>query len=235
MLLGPGEKKLINLTCFCIFFIANRQVFEFVSSASLHDTGNFEGPSYLSWHQRRFAQERTHWSGSWRVPQPGELISRVRTVIPEPQNILWGTNNWVVLQGVLVPVVSALANRHIFVESISVLLRSLQRYFGFCRWQILDNFMCLMYLFFRFILEIFSSVKEAGTQFRCSNFSFVLCVFWHLFFFLSFVQKLYLELCALIGYYYSNCCSYWTSHLWPHSGNSLSSSGNLHNILSIVI
>lgn len=121
--------------------------------------------------------------------------------------------------------VSALASRHIFVESISVLLSSLQRYFGFCRWQILDNFICvkcIYFLYLRFILVIFSSVKEAGTQFRCSDFSFLVFVFWHLFWLLSFVQKLlHKELCAFVGCYYSNCCSYWTSHLWPHSGNAL--------------
>lgn len=78
-----------------------------------------------------------------------------------------------------------------------------------------------MYLFFRFILVIFSSVKEAGTQFRCSDFSFVVWLFWHLFFFLSFVQKRHLELCAFIRCCYSNCYSYWMLHLWPHSGNDL--------------
>ena len=77
------------------------------------------------------------------------------------------------------------------------------------------------FLYFRFILVIFLSVKEAGTQFRCSDFSFLVFVFWHLFFLLSFVQKRHLELCALIGYYYSNCCSYWTSHLLQHSRNDL--------------
>ena len=120
--------------------------------------------------------------------------------------------------------VSALANRHIFVESISVLLSSLQRHFWFCPWQILDNFICvkcIYFLYVRFILVIFSSVKEAGTLFRCDDFSFLVFVFWHLFFFLSFVQKLHLDLCAFIGCYCFNCCSYWTSHLWPDSGNHL--------------
>ena len=121
--------------------------------------------------------------------------------------------------------VSALASRHIFVESISFLLRSLRRDIS---GSVVDKFLIILYVFnvfiflyFRFILVIFSSVKEAGTQFRCSDFSFLVFVFSHLFFFLSFVQKLHLELCAFIGCYYSNYCSYWTSHLWQHSGNDL--------------